>query len=99
MYRALVMFPRSASSAEVDALIEGIASSFTASAGFQTITRSASALMGPGAKSGEIGSILEADFASLDDVMAALHAESFHDVKAATESVGTTILLFELTTV
>jgi hypothetical protein len=31
--------------------------------------------------------------------MAALHAEGFLDVKAATESVGTTIFLFEFTTV
>jgi hypothetical protein len=99
VYRALVMFPKSASPVEVDALIEGIASSFSASAGFQAMTRSAGALMGPGAKAGQVGWILEADFASLDDVMAALHAEGFLDVKAATESVGTTIFLFEFTTV
>ena len=98
MYRAMVMFPKSARAAEVDALIEGIAASFTASAGLQAITRSAGALMGPGAKAGEVGWIIEADFTSLDDVMAALHAEAFHDVKTATESLGTTIFLFELTT-
>ena len=98
MYRAMVMFPKSARAAEVDALIEGIASSFTASPGFQAVTRSTGALMGPGAKGGEVGAILEADFASLDDVLAALHAEDFHDVKTATESLGTTIFLFELTT-
>jgi len=98
MYRTLVMFPKSASPVEVDALIEAIASSFTGSAGFQAITRSTGALMGPGAKTGAVGWILEADFASLDDAMAALHAEGFQDVKAATESVGTTIFLFELTT-
>jgi len=93
------MFPKSASPVEVAALIEGIAASFTASPGFQAITRSAGALMGPGAKAGDVGWILEADFASLDDVMAALRAEGFQDVKAATESVGTTIFLFESTTV
>ena len=93
------MFPKSASPVEVAALIEGIAASFTASAGLQAITRSAGALMGPGAKAGDVGWILEADFASLDDVMAALRAEGFQDVKAATESVGTTIFLFESTTV
>ena len=99
MYRALVMFPTSAGPEVVDALVQGIASSLTTSAGFQTITRSTGALMGPGAKGGEVGAILEADFASLDDVMAALRAEGFQDVKAATESVGTTIFLFESTTV
>ena len=35
MYRALVMFPKSVDPMEVDALIEGIASSFKASAGSQ----------------------------------------------------------------
>jgi hypothetical protein len=95
MYRALVMFPKSASPADVDTLIEGIASSFTASPGFQAITRSVGGLMGPGAQAGEVGSILEADFASLDDVLAALHSETFHDVKTRTESLGTTIFLFE----
>jgi len=95
MYRALVMFPKSASPAEVDTLIEGIVSSFTASSGFQAITRSVGALMGPGARVGEVGWILEADFASLEDVMAALDSETFSDVKAGTESLGTTIFLFE----
>ena len=95
MYRALVMFPKSASPAEVDSLMAGVASSFAASPGFQAITRSVGPLMGPGAKVGDVGWILEADFASLDDVMAALHADTFHDVKAATESLGTTIFLFE----
>ena len=95
MIRTLVMFPKSASPVDVDALIEGIVSSFKASAGSQSITRSAGALMGPGAKVGEVGWILEADFATLDDAMAALHADNFQDVKAATESLGTTIFLFE----
>ena len=95
MFRTLVMFPKSASPADVDALVEAIASSFKASAGSQTITRSAGALMGPGAMVGEVGWILEADFATLDDAMAALQAEGFQDVKARTESLGTTIFLFE----
>jgi hypothetical protein len=93
------MFPKSAAPAEVDALIEGISSSFTASAGFQSITRSVGPLMGPNAKTGEFGLILEADFSSLDDVMAMLHAESFQDVANATESLGTTLLLFEIATI
>lgn len=95
MFRTLVMFPKSASPAGVDALIKGIASSFKASAGSQTITRSSGALMGPGAKAGEVGWILETDFATLDDAMAALQAEGFQQVKATTESLGTTIFLFE----
>jgi len=95
MYRALVMFPKSADSVEVDALIESIASSFKASARGQAITRSVDSLMGPGAKAGMAGWILEADFPSLDDAMTALHAEGFQDAKARTEALGSTILLFE----
>ena len=96
MYRALVMFPKSAGGARVDTLVEGIHASFTATAGFLAISRSAGALMGPGAKAGDVGWILEADFDSLEDVMAALHADSFQEWKTATESVGATIFLFEV---
>ena len=96
MYRALVMFPKSANPAQVDALIEGIARSLKASAGSQPITRSVGALMGPGAKSGETGWILEADFATLEDALTALDADDFRDVKATTEALAATIFLFEI---
>jgi hypothetical protein len=52
--------------------------------------------MGPGAKAGEAGWILEADFATLEHAMTALHAEDFQDVKSATETLGSTIFLFEV---
>jgi hypothetical protein len=94
--RALVMFPRSADPAEVDTLIEGIASSFKASAGSQPITRSVGSLMGPGAKAGEAGWIFEADFPTLEDAMTALDAEDFQDAKVSTETLGSTIFLFEV---
>lgn len=96
MYRALVMFPKSADPMEVDALIEGIASSFKAGAGSQPITRSVGSLMGPGAKAGEAGWILEANFSTLEDAMTALHAEDFQDPKVRTEAMGSTIFLFEV---
>jgi hypothetical protein len=96
MYRALVMFPKSAVATEVDALIEGIASSFKASAGSHPITRSVGSLMGPGARAGEVGWILEADFPTLEDAMTALDAEEFQDVKARTEALSSTIFLFEI---
>jgi hypothetical protein len=96
VYRALVIFPTSAGPVEVDALIEGIASSFKASAGSQPITRSVGSLMGPGANAGEAGWILEADFSTLEDAMTALDAEDFQDVKAATETLASTIFLFEV---
>jgi hypothetical protein len=90
------MFPKSADPSEVEALIEGIASSFKASAGSQPITRNVGSLMGPGAKAGEAGWILEADFSNLEDAMRALHAEAFQDAKARTETLGSTIFLFEV---
>src|ERR671911_889349 len=96
MYRTLVMFPKSADAAEVDALIEGIASSFKASAGSQPITRSVGSLMGPGGQAGEAGWILEADFPTLEDAMTALDAEDFQDVKATAETLTSTIFLFEI---
>ena len=96
VYRALVMFPKAAVPVEVDALIEAIASSFKASAGGQPVTRSVGSLMGPAAKAGEAGWILEADFPTLEDALTALHAEDFQDAKATTEALGSTIFLFEV---
>jgi len=96
MYRALVMFPKSAGPAEVEALIESIASSFKANTGSQPITRSVGSLMGPGAQAGEVGWILEADFSTLEDAMAALNAEDFSDIKANAETLTSTIFLFEV---
>lgn len=90
------MFPKSASPTEVDALIEGIASSFRASIGSLPITRNAGPLMGPGAHAGEAGWILGADLATLDDAMTALDAEEFQEVKAIAETLTSTILLFEI---
>jgi hypothetical protein len=96
MYRVLVMFPKSADPAEVEALIEGIASSFRSAAGSERITRSVGSLMGPGARAGEAGWILEADFLTLEDAMTALAAEGFQDVKAKAEALASTIFLFEV---
>jgi hypothetical protein len=99
MYRSLVMFPKSADAAEVDALIECTAWSFKANAVTQRITRSEGSLMGPGAQAGEAGWIFEADFLTLEDAMTALDAEDFQDVAAATEALTSTIFLFEITEV
>jgi hypothetical protein len=96
MYRVMVMFPKAADPAEVDALIEGIAASFKATATSQPITRSVGSLMGPGAQAGEAGWILEADFPTIEDAMTSLDAEDFQAVKAATEMLTTNIFLFEI---
>jgi hypothetical protein len=45
---------------------------------------------------GFAGSILEADFPTLEDAMAALDAEDFQDTKARVEALTSTIFLFEI---
>jgi len=95
MYRHLVMFPRSADPVVVDELVAKVAAAYRESSGFRSVTASVAALMGPGAKSGEVGRILEADFETLDDALAVLHAKDFQEVKAATESLGSTLFLYE----
>ena len=51
--------------------------------------------MGPGAQAGEAGWILEADLPTLEDAMTALDAEDFK-TKATTETLSSTIFLFEV---
>jgi hypothetical protein len=96
VYRALVMFPQSADPAQVDALIESIASSFKANVRSQPITRSEGSLMGPGARTGAASCIFEADFATLEDAMTALDADDFQEAKTSVEGLGSTIFLFEV---
>jgi hypothetical protein len=95
MYRMLVMLPKSADPAQVDALMEGIASSF-GTTGSASITRSVGSLMGPGARDGAAGWILEADFGTLEDALAALGDEDFQDIKAKAEALTSTIFLYEI---
>ena len=52
--------------------------------------------MGPGAKAGEAGWILEAEFPTLEDAMTALDADDFQDVRAATETLTSAIFVFEV---
>ena len=73
------MFPKSAGTTEVHALIESLASSFKASVGSQPMTRSVASLMGPGAKAREAAWIFEADFPTLDEAMTALDAEDVQE--------------------
>jgi hypothetical protein len=95
----LVMLPKAADSAEVDALMKSIASSFRASVGSGAITRSVGALMGPGAHAGAASWVLEADFDTLENALSALDAEDFQDIKAEAEKLTTTLFLFEIAAV
>jgi hypothetical protein len=51
--------------------------------------------MGPGAKADEVRRIMEADLDTLDDALAVLHAEDFQEIKAAIESLDSTLFLYE----
>lgn len=90
------MYPKSADDTVVDDLDERTVAAFKQSSGFRAATVSVDALMGPSARNGDHGRVLEADFDTIDDFMAVLHAESFADLNARTEEIGTTLLLYEV---
>jgi len=96
MYRMLVMYPSSADPVLVDDLVERTAAVFKQRAGFRSVSTNVDALMGPSARAGEVRRLLEVDFATLDDALAALHHDSFQEVKSITESLGTKLFLYEL---
>ena len=96
MYRMLAMYPTSADPLLVDDVMGRTAAVLKQRSGFHSVTTSVDALMGPSARAGEVSRILEADFATLDDALAALHDDVFQEVKSITESLGTTLLLYEL---
>ena len=95
MYRMLVTYPTSADPLLVDDIVERTAAGFKQRPGFRSVTTSVDALMGPSARAGEVSRILEADFATLDDALAALHDDAFQEVKSITESLGATLFLYE----
>jgi hypothetical protein len=95
MYRMLVMYPTSADPLLVDDVVERTAAVFKQRPGFHSVTTNVDALMGPSARAGGVSRILEADFATLDEALAALHDDAFHEVKSITESLGTTLFLYE----
>ncbi len=95
MYRSLSMYPSSDDLAEVDRIIQATADAFRASPGFRSCTVSVDALMGPGARSGEFARVVVVDFDSLDDVMNALGADSFQELREASEATGARHFLFE----
>jgi hypothetical protein len=79
----------------VDELVKRAAAVYRQCSGFRSVTASVDALMGPGAKTGEIGRIMEADFDTLAEALAVLHVEDFQEVKVATESLASTLFLYE----
>jgi len=95
MFRMLVMYPTSADPLVVDDIAGRTAAAFKQRCGFHSVTTSVDALMGPSARAGEVSRIMEADFATVDDALAALEDDAFQEVKSITESLGSTLFLYE----
>src|SRR6187200_48328 len=96
MYRMLVMFPTTADPKLVDDLVERTAARFKQLPGYQSITTSVDALMGPSARAGVASRIMEATFTSVDDALSALHDTNFQEVRSRIESLEPTLLLYEV---
>lgn len=91
------MFPASVPRTDVGRLVEaGTAPVFARVDGFLSLTVSVGALMGPAAKSGDVGVVMSADFESLDAALAAIQSDDFRQVKEETEAIGARIYLYEV---
>ena len=95
MFRTLVVFPASADQRQVDELIAQTAAAFKKRPSFLRMTTNVDALMGPSAERGVFRCLYEADFEELEDFLEALDAETFHEVRSATEALEPTLLVFE----
>lgn len=95
MFRTIVMFPASAGQQRVDDLLAQTATAFKERPTFRGMTTNVDALMGPSAKGGAFSCLFEADFDDLDDLLGALNAESFQEVRAATEALEPVLLIYE----
>jgi hypothetical protein len=96
MFRMLVMFPTGVDIALAEDLVARAAAQLRVLPGYQSMTSSIGALMGPSAKAGAASCIMEADFATLEDALSALHDPGFQEVRSAIESFEPTLLLYEL---
>jgi len=90
-----MLFPASVEQESVRLVADEIANAFRTRDGFTTMSVSVGPLMGPGAHTGQFGSVVEVVFDSLENAFAAISAEDFAEVKAKAESFGGLIFLFE----
>jgi hypothetical protein len=90
-----MLFPASVEQDTVRRLADTIAKAYRGRDGYKSMSVSLGPLMGPGAKAGQFGSVVEVVFDSLENSLAAITAEDFAETKAEAESFGTVIFLFE----
>jgi hypothetical protein len=96
MVRHLMLFPRSADPDGVEELVARMAPIFRRADGFRSLTVSVDALMGPAARTGTVGRVVQADFDTLDDALAVLDADGFGELRERTEQLGPDIFLYEV---
>jgi hypothetical protein len=96
MFRQLLMFPSSVDLATVERLVtDEIATFYRRSEGFRSLSISVGPLMGPAAREGGAGVVVEAVFETLESSLGAIMAPSFEATKTTVESLGAQIYLFE----
>lgn len=97
MFRSLILFPSSIEGESVERLLaDEIAPAFRENGGLISLHLSVGPLMGPGARDGARGSVMEATFETLDAALSAIMAPAFDATRTKVESLGADILLFEI---
>ena len=96
MFRQLLIFPGSVDPATVERIVtDEMASFYSPSPGFRSLSISVGPLMGPAARDGGAGVVVEAVFDTLETSLATIMAPSFESTKTAVELLGAQIYLFE----
>lgn len=96
MHRALVLFPSTVEASDVERFVrEEMLPAFGPVPGFLDVTVSVGPLMGPSARSGQVGRILTVDFESLEAALEAIQSDRFAAGYAESDRMGAQIYLFE----
>jgi hypothetical protein len=96
MFRQLLIFPSAVDLAKVERIVtDEIAAFYSQSDGFRSLSISVGPMMGPGARDGGAGVVVEAVFETLESSLATIMSPSFETTKTTVESLGAQIYLFE----
>jgi len=97
MHRALVIFPSNVETSAVDRFVdEDLLPAFSQVQGFIGVVVSIGPLMGPSAKAGRAGTIVNVDFESLDAALEAIQSEAFAKGFSESGAMASDIYLFEV---
>jgi hypothetical protein len=96
MFQQLLIFPSALDRTAVEGIVtDEIASFYGRNEGFRSLSISVGPLMGPAAREGGAGVVVEAVFETLESSLAAIMAPSFEATKAKVEALGAQIYMFE----